>query len=108
MLKQFGVSGVIATNGAKAVEALGKQHYDLILMDVSMPVMDGLEATRRIRSQESNSEQHVTIIGLSAHAMADDIELAMAAGMDSYITKPVSLTDLQEALQTLTHRNRGT
>lgn len=108
MLKQFGISGVIATNGAKAVEALGKQHYDLILMDVSMPVMDGLEATRRIRSQESNSEQHVTIIGLSAHAMAEDIELAMAAGMDSYITKPVSLTDLQEALQTLTHRNRGT
>ena len=108
LLKQCGVSGVVVENGAKAVEALAKQRYDLILMDVSMPVMDGLEATQRIRSQESTTDQRATIIGLSAHAMTDDIARAMDAGMDSYITKPVSLTDLQEALQTLPQPNGGT
>jgi CheY-like chemotaxis protein/anti-sigma regulatory factor (Ser/Thr protein kinase) len=108
LLKQCGVSGVVVENGAKAVEAMAKQRYDLILMDVSMPVMDGLEATQRIRSQESTTDQRATIIGLSAHAMADDVARAMDAGMDSYITKPVSLTDLQEALQTLSQPNGGT
>ena len=107
LLKQFGIRGVVVENGAKAVGAFDKQHYDLILMDVSMPVMDGLEATRRIRSLQSDSEQHVKIIGLSAHAMAEDIELAIAAGMDSYISKPVSLADLEGALQTLANPDDG-
>ena len=107
LLKQFGIRGVVVENGAKAVGAFDKQHYDLILMDVSMPVMDGLEATRRIRSLQSDSEQHVKIIGLSAHAMVEDIELAIAAGMDSYISKPVSLADLEGALQTLANPDDG-
>ena len=89
-----------AENGAEAVEACSRKSYDLILMDVNMPVMDGLEATRRIRALESSSSK-VLIIALTANALPGDKEKFIAAGMDDYLSKPINENSL---LSILNHR----
>ncbi len=88
----------IAANGEEVLSALERETYDLVLMDVHMPVMDGLEATRRIRSLEDPAKRTVPIIALTADAMSGDREKCLAAGMNDYITKPVKLTDLTAIL----------
>jgi CheY-like chemotaxis protein len=77
----------VAGDGAQGVAVAGQVHPDLILMDMSLPIMDGWEATRRLKSDQAL--KHIPIIGLSAHAMSGDAERARAAGCDDYMTKPV-------------------
>jgi CheY-like chemotaxis protein len=87
----------IAANGREAVQAFEDGAFDLILMDVQMPEMDGFEAAQAIRKRETG--QHRTpIIALTAHAMASDRELCLAAGMDGFVTKPIAAGELAAAI----------
>jgi two-component system, cell cycle response regulator DivK len=88
---------VTAGDGAQGVDRAEQERPDLILMDLSLPVMDGWEATRRIKANTALSQ--IPIIGLSAHAMSGDAEKAMAAGCDDYLTKPINDELLFEKLQ---------
>jgi CheY-like chemotaxis protein/HPt (histidine-containing phosphotransfer) domain-containing protein len=99
ILERLGLRADTAVNGAEAVAALESGLYDLVLMDVQMPVMDGLDATRRIRDPQSAVRQHsIPIIAMTAHAMQGDRERCLAAGMNDYVTKPVSSQALADAL----------
>src|ERR1035438_3143993 len=93
LLQKMGPSVTVAATGCEVLAALQKQSFDLILMDVQMPDMDGMEATAAIREKERGGE-HIPIIGLTAGAMSGDRELCLAAGMDGYVSKPVSVQEL--------------
>ena len=97
MLKKLGFQADIANDGQDVLEALEKQHYDLILMDIQMPKMDGLEAASQIRKRWPLAEQPC-IIALTACALEGDRERCLDAGMDGYISKPVKIEDLRVAL----------
>ena len=99
LLKRWGHSVTVVENGSDAVNAWANNDFDVILMDVQMPVMDGLEATQSIRSREAGSNRHVPIIAVTAHAMTGDREKCLAAGMDGYVTKPFKKQALYEALR---------
>ncbi len=94
ILEKNGYSVAVAANGKEVLEALKKETFDMILMDVQMSEMDGIEATRAIRQMENGSETHVPIIALTAHAMKGDRDRCRAAGMDGYLSKPVHAADL--------------
>ena len=94
ILEKEGHHVVVAGNGRKAVDALAKQQFDVILMDVQMPEMSGLEATAIIRRNEKKSGTRIPIIAMTAHAMAEDKQKCFLAGMDAYISKPIRATDL--------------
>jgi PAS domain S-box-containing protein len=98
ILEKQGHLLVHAANGREAVEAFSDGAFDLILMDVQMPEMDGFEATRRIRELEEGTGGHITIAAMTAHAMAGDRERCLAAGMDDYVSKPLRKEDLLRAL----------
>lgn len=89
LLRVAGASVTGVPDGAAAVDRLGAQKFDAVLMDVQMPVLDGYEATREIRRRESRSGDHVVVIGVTAHAMPEHIESCLAAGMNTVITKPI-------------------
>lgn len=89
LLKQRGHTGVIAENGKDALDILEKETFDLVLMDVQMPEMDGLEATALIRERERDTGGHIPIVAMTAHAIKGDQERFLSAGMDGYITKPI-------------------
>jgi two-component system sensor histidine kinase/response regulator len=98
-LEKLGYSADTANDGAQALQATRERRYDLILMDVQMPVMDGMEATRQIRDMHSGSlNPAVTIVALTAHAMAGDKERCLNMGMDDYLAKPVKAAELQEVI----------
>jgi PAS domain S-box-containing protein len=99
LLQRAGHEVVVASNGREAVAAAERESFDVILMDVQMPEMDGFEATRRIRKREQQSESHTPIIAVTAHAMKGDRERCLAAGMDSYLPKPIRPAELQERIQ---------
>jgi PAS domain S-box-containing protein len=96
LLQRMGLDADVATNGAEAVSAAGQAPYDLILMDVRMPVMDGLQATREIRGAEE--QQRVPIIALTAHADLEARDACIQAGMDDFLTKPVDVRKLTRIL----------
>jgi PAS domain S-box-containing protein len=98
MLAAIGLRPDIAANGLEVIEALGRQTYDVILMDVQMPEMDGLEATRRIVAGQPDPAERPWIIALTANAVQGDRELCLAAGMDDYISKPIKKEQLTAAL----------
>ena len=104
LLKNLGVDATMVDDGAQAIAASEHTAYDLIFMDVSMPVMDGLTATQKIRARECAGDTQTMIVGLSAHAMLGDVERAIESGMDDYITKPISLKTVEQVLQTLKQR----
>jgi CheY-like chemotaxis protein len=85
----------LADNGAAAVEKASQQSFDVILMDVQMPEMDGMEATRFLRKQDAYRGIHTPIVMLTAHAMQGDRERFLAAGADGYVTKPVQMEQLE-------------
>jgi CheY-like chemotaxis protein len=88
LLGRLGYDVDLAVNGIEAVKAAGQKPYDLILMDMQMPEMDGLEATRTIR-QGDGCNQHCPIVGLTANAMQSDLDACRAAGMNDVLTKPI-------------------
>lgn len=98
LLEQCGVKVDIANNGLEALRALEKKRYDLIFMDVQMPLMDGLEATRRIRLLPDCSADVLPIVAMTAHAMKGDQEKSLAAGMNAHITKPIDPYQLYRIL----------
>jgi two-component system sensor histidine kinase/response regulator len=96
-LRKLGYSADVANNGSEAVAAVEKKQYDLVLMDVQMPEMDGYEATRRIRGMGS-SAGHLPIVAMTANAMKGDREKCLEAGMDDYLSKPVDAEKLKQKL----------
>jgi signal transduction histidine kinase/ActR/RegA family two-component response regulator len=86
-------------DGKQALQSLSNDHFDVILMDISMPVMDGLQATKEIRRLEVGTSRHIPIIAMTAHALAGDRERCLAAGMDDYIAKPVNFNELLNKLR---------
>jgi len=97
VLQRNGFQADLAIDGRRAVEAVMKSDYDLVLMDVQMPRMDGLEATAQIRFREG-ADRHTPIVGLTANALPGDRERCLAAGMDDYLSKPVSVEQLKNAI----------
>jgi CheY-like chemotaxis protein len=98
LLKKLGYRTDVAANGLEVLAALERQDYDVVLMDMQMPEMDGLEATRRIIEGQSVSHPRPWIIALTANAMEGDRELCLASGMDDYVSKPLKAADLSSAL----------
>ena len=94
LLEKWGHTVTVASTGKEALIALTQQSCDLVLMDVQMPEMDGLEATAAIRVQESGTGAHIPIIAMTANTMQGDAERCLAAGMDAYIAKPIRPDDL--------------
>lgn len=110
MLTNLGHEVSLASNGKEAVENAKNGQFDFLLMDVQMPVMYGLEATRLIRELEKQFDLHIPIIGLTAHAMKGDRERCLEAGMEDYIFKPINYPELIEAIdrfQAEYHRSIG-
>jgi two-component system, sensor histidine kinase and response regulator len=108
-LRTLGLTAITVPNGKSAVEEAARCHYALILMDCQMPEMDGLEATRAIRRAEDGNGRRVPIVGLTAHAMEGDRERCLEAGMDDYMSKPISLERLSKILKKwlLGHHDSG-
>jgi CheY-like chemotaxis protein/HPt (histidine-containing phosphotransfer) domain-containing protein len=92
---------VVTSNGKEALTVLAQQPFDLVLLDVQMPEMDGLETSVAIRAREQEQGGHVPIIAMTAHAMADDRERCLQAGMDAYLSKPVRPQELFETIANL-------
>jgi PAS domain S-box-containing protein len=105
LLEKRGHRIVVASTGLEALQALDKESFDLVLMDVQMPEMDGLEATAAIREKEKGSGLHQAVVALTAHAMKGDREKCLAAGMDGYLTKPIRPQELDELLETYAARH---
>jgi CheY-like chemotaxis protein len=98
ILEKQGHQVAVASDGLQALNVLERKSFDVILMDVQMPGMDGFEATGRIRKKEENTGGHQPIIAMTAHALAGDRERCLAAGMDDYVAKPIRRAELTEAL----------
>lgn len=98
LLERMGYRADVAATGFEVLEALYRQHYDVVLMDVEMPDMDGVEATRRIREQWPASQQPY-IIAMTAHAMESDRQWCLDVGMDEYLGKPVRVEALADRLR---------
>lgn len=89
----------VAENGKQAVEAFSRHDYDLILMDVQMPEMDGLDATRIIRGLERGTGRRIPIVAITGYALAGDKEKCLEAGMDGYLAKPVGMEELFKVVE---------
>jgi CheY-like chemotaxis protein len=94
LLEKHGHGVVVAANGLEALAAIEKQAFDLVLTDIQMPEMDGLEVTRAIREKERLTGGHLPIVAMTAHAMKGDKETCLQTGMDSYISKPINSKEL--------------
>jgi two-component system, sensor histidine kinase and response regulator len=99
LLEKRGHRVVVAANGLEALQALEKESFDLVLMDLQMPEMDGFEATAGIREKEKSTGLRQAVVALTAHAMKGDREKCLAAGMDGYLTKPIRPQELDQLLE---------
>ena len=102
ILEKQGHSVTLVANGREAVTAVGRATFDVVLMDVQMPEMDGFEASARIREGEKETGRHVPIVALTAHALKGDREVCLASGMDDYISKPVRASELLDVISRVT------
>ncbi len=102
LLQDYGHAVVSVENGEQALAALAAEAFDAVIMDVQMPVMDGIAATRTIRRQEQATGRHIPIVALTANAMSGDRERCLEAGMDAYVAKPVRSTELLDTLRMVT------
>jgi signal transduction histidine kinase/DNA-binding response OmpR family regulator len=107
LLEKRGHSVVVAGNGRETLQAFESGSFDLILMDLQMPEMDGFEATTSIREREKESGNRVPIVALTAHAMKGDREKCLAGGMDGYLTKPIRPAELDDVLDSYVARRKG-
>jgi len=107
LLEKMGHSVSVAEDGKKALEAMAQGGFDLVMMDVQMPVMDGFEATRMIRNQEKGTGTHIPIVAMTAHAMKGDRERCLESGMDGYVSKPINMQELYETIDNLFQINKG-
>jgi CheY-like chemotaxis protein len=98
ILEKLGHKVQVVNNGRDALARAKVEEFDVILMDVQMPEMDGLEATTAIRDAEAGTEKHVPIVAMTAHAMKGDREKCLAAGMDGYLSKPIRIDELKQAI----------
>jgi PAS domain S-box-containing protein len=99
MLERMGHTVTVAENGVEALQIIETASFDFVLMDVQMPQMDGLEATRALRRREKTAGTHVPIVAMTAYAMKGDKEKCLAAGMDGYISKPINAQELYETIE---------
>jgi PAS domain S-box-containing protein len=99
LLEKQGHKVTVANNGREVLEALGRDKFDLILMDVQMPLMDGFEATGAIRQEEKETGSHIPIVAMTAHAMKGDRERCLEVGMDDYVSKPLKPEDLFKTIE---------
>jgi CheY-like chemotaxis protein len=106
LLEQMGYRADVASNGIEAIQSVERQTYDVILMDVQMPEMDGLEASRQICSRWSRGQRPI-IIAMTANAMQGDREMCLESGMDDYVSKPIRRDDLVAALLRVTPSQKG-
>ena len=106
MLEALGHDCVFAADGQEAVAHAAKGGFDVVLMDVQMPVLDGIGATRRIR-ELGTAAAKVPIVAVTANAMADDREKYLAAGMDGYVSKPLNLTNLAAAIERIREKTEA-
>jgi PAS domain S-box-containing protein len=104
LLEKRGYSVTVAADGRAAVEAFEKQQFDVVLMDIQMPGMDGFEATAAIRGKEKLTGGHVPIIAMTAHALKGDQERCLSAGMDGYVSKPIRTSELFAAIESMQSR----
>jgi two-component system, sensor histidine kinase and response regulator len=102
MLERAGHSAVVASNGREALARLEQEPFDLVLMDVQMPELDGLETTAAIRARERATGAHLPIVAVTAHALKGDAERCLAAGMDAYVAKPLQPRELRAAIHRVT------
>ncbi|MGB1013694.1 MAG: ATP-binding response regulator, partial [Nannocystaceae bacterium] len=98
VIAKLGYSLKVVNNGQEAIDAVCSQRYDAILMDINMPLVDGHEATQKIRELEAEKDYHTPIIALTANAMSEERERCVAVGMDAYITKPIEIQHLARVL----------
>jgi two-component system, sensor histidine kinase and response regulator len=99
LLEKRGHFVTVASNGQEALTVLKRSTFDLVLMDVQMPVMDGFQATASIRQEEASTGKHLRIVAMTAHAMQGDRERCLDAGMDAYISKPIQADELAEIVE---------
>ena len=108
LLEKRGFAVTVANNGREAVAALEKSEFDVVLMDVQMPEMDGFSATAAIRGKELATGKHIPIIAMTAHALRGDEERCLAAGMDAYVSKPIRTHELFATVETMLRKHCGT
>lgn len=106
LLSMFGANVDVAVNGKDAVEMVAEKHYDLVLMDIQMPVMDGLASTRAIRCELGLARESLPIVAMTAHALKEDYDKSSAAGMNDHITKPIDPDKLFGVLEKWTNRKQ--
>ncbi len=104
ILSKWGHQVTVANNGREAVAAVGKESFDLVLMDVQMPEMDGYQATAVIREREAGKNIRIPIVAMTAHAMKGDREECLAAGMDGYVAKPIRRAELEQVIDEVVRR----
>jgi len=101
LIEKMGHTVEIAANGVEAISAIENGEFDLVFMDIQMPEMDGIEATERIRAKETATGKHQPIVAMTAHVMKGDKELCLNAGMDGYVTKPLSSAAIRDVLENI-------
>ncbi|MEP6960917.1 MAG: response regulator [Acidobacteriota bacterium] len=106
LLEKQGFTVVVAANGRLALEAIERESFDLVLMDVQMPEMDGFAATAAIRLKEKTSGGRLQVVAMTAHSMKGDLERCLAAGMDGYVSKPIQVAALTEAIDLALERSK--
>jgi CheY-like chemotaxis protein len=105
LLERRGFDVVVAANGREGVDAFQRGRFDLVLMDIQMPEMDGFEALAAIRAAEEPTGRHTPVVALTAHALEEDRERCLAAGMDDYLSKPIEAAKLYEIIRGVLDRS---